>query len=281
MRADLAGFPEQCCDQQRAEPVLMLQRFDVLPRLPGDRRSQHGRHVVAAEPVDDGEPLGQPLVLVPVEIADQRPETVRQGLPRCRPVPCCVDVWAVRRARREIFARQQWAGAGQHGVDLRQFFGKSMLLVGVFEKVFVGVGVRPTGHRRGIESRASPPGARPVAALPFAAAQRQNANARKRPVGWVEKNAAPGAQHGVGPGELVGRSADVHVGVVQDEVFDMHELAVEPQRGRRVGKMQTLDKTVTDRAFVHPLVEPGQKVFGAGERPDQGGQGQVGKILSH
>ncbi|RWX58171.1 hypothetical protein EOA24_39515 [Mesorhizobium sp. M2A.F.Ca.ET.039.01.1.1] len=64
------------------------------------------------------------------------------------------------------------------------------------------------------------------------------------------------------PGELVGRGADVHVGVVQDEVFDMDELAVEPQRRGRVGKMLALDKAVSDRAFEHALVEPGQKVFG-------------------
>lgn len=63
-------------------------------------------------------------------------------------------------------------------------------------------------------------------------------------------------------GELVGRGSDVHVGVVQDEVFDMDELAVEPQRRRGIGKVEPLDETVADRAFVHALVEAGQKVFG-------------------
>lgn len=72
------------------------------------------------------------------------------------------------------------------------------------------------------------------------------------------------------PGELVGRGADVQVGIMQDEVFRVDELAVEPQRRRRVGKTLTLDKTVADRAFVHALVQPRQKIFGAGERRDIG-----------
>ncbi|MER9533846.1 hypothetical protein NKI89_29175 [Mesorhizobium sp. M0309] len=76
MRADLAALPEQCGHQQIAKPVLVLQRFDVLPRLPGDCTLKQGRHVFAVQLVDDGEPVGKPLVLIPVEIADQRPETV-------------------------------------------------------------------------------------------------------------------------------------------------------------------------------------------------------------
>ncbi|RVC61039.1 hypothetical protein EN766_38320 [Mesorhizobium sp. M2A.F.Ca.ET.046.02.1.1] len=83
------------------------------------------------------------------------------------------------------------------------------------------------------------------------------------------------------PGELVGRGADVHVGIMQDEVFRVDELAVEPQRGGRVGEVGAFDKTVADRTLLHALVEAGQKVFGAGERPDQAVQGQVGKIISH
>ncbi|MER8398756.1 hypothetical protein NKH13_11870 [Mesorhizobium sp. M1348] len=147
MRTNLAALPEQRGHQQIAKPVLVLQWFDVLPRLPGNRRGQHGRDVVAAQPLNDGEPVDQPLVLVPVEIADQRPETVRQGLPRVCPLPFRLDLRAVRGARRDFFAGQQSAGAGQHGVDLRQLFGKSVLLAGVFGKAFVDVVIRPTGRR--------------------------------------------------------------------------------------------------------------------------------------
>lgn len=58
------------------------------------------------------------------------------------------------------------------------------------------------------------------------------------------------------------RSANVHMDIVQDEVFDINELAVEPQRRRRVGEVAAFDKTVAQRAFVHPLVKAGQKVVG-------------------
>jgi len=71
------------------------------------------------------------------------------------------------------------------------------------------------------------------------------------------------------------------MGVVEDKILDMDELAFEPQRGRRVGKMLALDKAVPDRALLHALVEAGQRIFGACERPDQGLKGQVGEMVTH
>lgn len=71
------------------------------------------------------------------------------------------------------------------------------------------------------------------------------------------------------------------MGVVQDEVFAVDELAVEPQRGGRIGEVAACDKAVAHRAFGHPLVEARQQVSGAGERPDQGVQGQIGESVSH
>jgi hypothetical protein len=52
------------------------------------------------------------------------------------------------------------------------------------------------------------------------------------------------------------------MGVVQHEVFEVHEFAVEPQRGGRVGEILPCDKAVAHRAFLHTLVEAGEKVFG-------------------
>ena len=59
------------------------------------------------------------------------------------------------------------------------------------------------------------------------------------------------------PGEFVGRGADVHAGVVQDEVLEVDEFALEPQCGGRVGEVLALDKTVADRRAGQPLVEAG------------------------
>ncbi len=74
-------------------------------------------------------------------------------------------------------------------------------------------------------------------------------------------------------GELVGRGADIHMGVVQDEILEVHEIALQPQRRRRIGKVLALDKTVADRRARQPLVEPRQNLGRARNRPKQGLQG--------
>ncbi|WP_248307736.1 hypothetical protein [Bosea sp. AS-1] len=51
------------------------------------------------------------------------------------------------------------------------------------------------------------------------------------------------------------RRADVHAGVVEDEVVEVDELALEPQTAAGVGEVSPRDKTVADRAFRQPLVE--------------------------
>jgi hypothetical protein len=47
----------------------------------------------------------------------------------------------------------------------------------------------------------------------------------------LESDAPACAQHGMGTGQLVGRRAHVHAGVVQDEVLDLDEFAFEPECG--------------------------------------------------
>ena len=74
-------------------------------------------------------------------------------------------------------------------------------------------------------------------------------------------------------GEFVGRGADVHVSVVQDEVFEMDELALQPERRGRIGKMLALDKTLADGRAGQALVEPRQSLGRACDRPEQGLQG--------
>jgi hypothetical protein len=85
----------------------------------------------------------------------------------------------------------------------------------------------------------------------------------------------------MGAGELMGGGADVHMRVVQDEVFGVHQLALEPERNGCVGKILAFDKAVADRTGPHPLVEARQKILGAGERTAQGVQGQFCKFVSH
>ena len=70
----------------------------------------------------------------------------------------------------------------------------------------------------------------------------------------------------MGAGEFVGRGADVHVGVVENEIFEVDQLAVQPQAGAGVGEVGARDPAVADRAFGQAFVEPGQRVLGGGER---------------
>ena len=64
----------------------------------------------------------------------------------------------------------------------------------------------------------------------------------------------------------MGGRADVHAGVMQDEVLEGDELAGEPEAGAGVLEMRPADKTLGDRARPDALVEAGERVFGGGER---------------
>jgi hypothetical protein len=56
----------------------------------------------------------------------------------------------------------------------------------------------------------------------------------------------------------MGRGADIPRGVVEDEVFEMDELAVDPQGGTGVGEILPLEKAGADWGARNALVETGQ-----------------------
>lgn len=72
-------------------------------------------------------------------------------------------------------------------------------------------------------------------------------------------DAASGFQDVAGDGELVGGCADVAKGIMQDEVLEMDEFAIDPERGVRVEEMRALEKALTDGRAGDPLVEPGKR----------------------
>ncbi|TCL89535.1 hypothetical protein C8J38_11226 [Rhizobium sp. PP-WC-2G-219] len=51
---------------------------------------------------------------------------------------------------------------------------------------------------------------------------------------------------------------------MEDEVFEMHEFAVDPQRGAGVGELAALDKALPDRRAGDALVETRQRDTGVG-----------------
>lgn len=82
-------------------------------------------------------------------------------------------------------------------------------------------------------------------------------------------DAASGFQDVAGDGELVGGCADVAKGIMQDEVLEMDEFAIDPERGVRVEEMRAPEKALTDGRAGDPLVEPGKRDRGLGDRPQQ------------
>jgi len=72
-------------------------------------------------------------------------------------------------------------------------------------------------------------------------------------------DAASGFQDVAGDGEFVGGCADVPERVMQDEVLEMNEFTVDPERGMRVEEMRPLEKALTDGRAGNPLVKAGKR----------------------
>jgi hypothetical protein len=70
----------------------------------------------------------------------------------------------------------------------------------------------------------------------------------------------------VGARELVGRGADIHTRVVENEIIQVDEGAVEPQTGAGVGEVRPRAPAVADWTLGQPLVEPRERIFGGGQR---------------
>ena len=96
--------------------------------------------------------------------------------------------------------------------------------------------------------------------------QRIEPNARKGPPWLGFQNSPPSTQDGMGASDLVGWRPDVHPLIVENEVFNVDELAGEPQTVAGVGEMGSGDPTIPDRAARQSLVEPGDSVFGRRKR---------------
>ncbi len=69
--------------------------------------------------------------------------------------------------------------------------------------------------------------------------------------------------------------------VMQDEVFQMHQLAFQPQRGGGIGEMLALDPAVADRRAGQPLVQPRQSLGCPRGGSDQRLQRQNSDFVSH
>lgn len=82
-------------------------------------------------------------------------------------------------------------------------------------------------------------------------------------------NASAGFQDVAGDGEFVGGRANVAKRVMEDEVFEMDEFAIDPERGVRVKEMRALEKAIADGRAGDALIKAGKRDGGVGNWPQQ------------
>lgn len=68
------------------------------------------------------------------------------------------------------------------------------------------------------------------------------------------------------PGQFGGGRASVEAGVVENQILELDERAVEEEARRGFGEAIPFAPAVADRASRNALVETGECVFGRGER---------------
>lgn len=85
---------------------------------------------------------------------------------------------------------------------------------------------------------------------------------REGPGGGMGGDATASFQDVAGNGEFMGGSTDIPERVMQDEVFEMNEFTVDPERGMRVEEMRPLEKALADGGAGNALVETGKSNSG-------------------
>gem|GEM_PF-2362966 len=90
-----------------------------------------------------------------------------------------------------------------------------------------------------------------------------------------------GAQNIAGDGEFVGWGAGIAKGVVEDEVFEMDEFAIDPQRCAGVSEILAFGPALPDRRAGDALVQAREGNTGVERRSHQGIYADFRNIVSH
>ena len=78
---------------------------------------------------------------------------------------------------------------------------------------------------------------------------------REPPLGGLAGDAPAGAQHITGDCQFVDRHPNISCGTMEDEVFEIDEFAVDPQRGVGIGEVGPLKLPLSDRRTGNALVQ--------------------------
>ncbi len=100
-------------------------------------------------------------------------------------------------------------------------------------------------------------------------------------VGRLPRNPPAGSQHVASDGEFVGWGAGIAKGVVEDEVFEIDEFAVDPQRGAGVSEVLPFKEAGANRRAGDALVQTRQSNTGVKSRPHQGIHADFREIIRH
>ena len=109
------------------------------------------------------------------------------------------------------------------------------------------------------------------------AEQAQNSRGGEQKFGIARCGLPAQAEVLLRPDEGVARGADVHAGVVQDEVVERHELPLGPEGGAGFRGIGSGEDAGADGRGAQPLVEAGESIVGGRQRPDEVGERFVAK----
>ncbi|MNV41024.1 hypothetical protein D3C71_1326460 [compost metagenome] len=219
----------------------MLEDGKLVPGIDGNDGLQHRRQVFSL--AHHAPPFVEPRIFVPIEVIDQRIFFRRAATAG---TGCVLD---------------RSFGAGQHRIDGRivdagQIFGVVTVIPLPFRIVRDGA---PDGTDR--------LGADLIDVRRLS--QSSDTVGRVGPAGWLGGDPPAGSQYVTSDCQLMGRCANIPRGVMEDEVFEMDELAVDPERRTGVGELGALDPSLTHRRTGDALVQTRQSDTGIESRPYQ------------
>jgi hypothetical protein len=217
-----AGLAQYRRGQQPAEPGRMLKDGQFVPGIEGDDGLQHRWQVF--DLAHHAAPFVEPRIFIPVEIIDHRIFFCRAG-----------TAWPRGTLDRRLRTGEHRIDGGI--VDAREIFD----VVDIFPLPFrIFYDRAPDDTHRVCRFTA---GRRDLRGLP----ERPKPVGGKSPAGELRGNAPAGAQHVAGDCQLVGGCANISDIVMEDEVFEMDQFAVDPQRGTGVGEMGPFYPSLADR----------------------------------
>jgi len=84
----------------------------------------------------------------------------------------------------------------------------------------------------------------------------------------------------VGNSDIVRGSPNIPLGIVEDQVFDVHEFAGYPHGGGRFVEVRPLDEARSDRTATHNFIEARQLILGVSDRRKKVRQRQITDLWS-